>query len=48
MEAWAAYLRGQADALGLRVLDTSAMSVERVADALAEDVAALRNPPLSD
>jgi len=48
MEAWAAYLRGQADALGLRVLDTSAMSVEHVADALAEDVASLRNPPLSD
>ena len=40
---WAAYLRGQADALGLRVLETSAISVEEVADALAEDVVALRN-----
>ena len=42
MDAWAVYLRGQADALGLRVLDTSAISVQRAADALAEELVALR------
>jgi hypothetical protein len=42
MDAWAVYLRGQADALGLRVVDTSALSVRGVADALAEELGALR------
>ncbi|HEV2669862.1 MAG TPA: hypothetical protein VGU74_02120 [Gemmatimonadales bacterium] len=43
MSAWAAYLRGQADTLGLGVLDTSDLSVERVADYLQNEVAALRS-----
>ena len=34
MNSWAAYLRGEADALGADVLDTSEMPVERVADYL--------------
>ena len=42
MDAWAAYLRGQADALGLRVLNTSEMSIEGVADVLQEEIEALR------
>jgi len=43
MHAWAAYLRGQADALGLRVLDTSDMSIEGVADVLQQEIDALRD-----
>ena len=43
MDAWAAYLRGQAEALNLRVLETSAISVEAVADALEQEVASLRS-----
>jgi len=43
MEAWAAYLRGQADALGIRVIDTSDISIEGVADALRVEIAALRS-----
>jgi hypothetical protein len=42
MDTWAAYLRGQADALRLPVLDTSTMSVEDVADALALELETLR------
>lgn len=42
LDAWAAYLRGQADALGLRVLDTSEMSIEGVADVLQEEIEGLR------
>ena len=38
MDNWAAYLRGQADALGLRVIDTDALAVEVVADLLAAEV----------
>jgi hypothetical protein len=34
MHAWSAYLCGQADALGAPTIDTSAMSVDEVADAL--------------
>lgn len=45
MDTWAAYLRGQADALGLRVLDTSAMSIEAVADVLQEEIEVLRGTP---
>ena len=31
MEGWAAYLRGQADALGLPVIETDGLTVEEVA-----------------
>ena len=34
MDSWAAYLRGQADALNLTVLDTSMMTVPQAADHL--------------
>ncbi len=34
MNCWAAYLKGQADALGLPVIDTSNQTVEKVADQL--------------
>jgi len=34
MDAWAAYLRGQADALGLPIVDTSAQSIEQGVSAL--------------
>jgi len=34
MHAWAAYLRGQADALGLPVIDTSGLGIEQATDAL--------------
>jgi len=42
MDAWASYLRGQADALGLPVVDTTLQSVDAVADALQEEVEMLR------
>jgi broad-specificity NMP kinase len=42
MEAWAAYLRGQADALQLPIIDTSQLSVEAVVDALEVHVEGLR------
>ncbi|HEX3854934.1 MAG TPA: hypothetical protein VGF76_17920 [Polyangiaceae bacterium] len=44
MDTWAAYLRGQADALGLPVIDTSRLSTDQVADALQELVETLRAP----
>ena len=34
MDHWAAYLRGQADALGLPVIDTTNVSIGAVADEL--------------
>ena len=34
MSSWAAYLRGQADALRLPIVDTTTLSVDEVADAL--------------
>ena len=40
MAAWAAYLRGQADALDLPIIDTTTMSVEEATDVLAALVAA--------
>lgn len=43
MENWAAYLRGQADALGLSVVDSTNLAVAAVADHLEEEVAALRD-----
>jgi dephospho-CoA kinase len=42
MENWAAYLRGQADALGLSVIDSTSSPVAAVADRLEDEVAALR------
>jgi hypothetical protein len=38
MHAWAAYLRGQADALGLPVIDTTALNIEQATDALIPHV----------
>ena len=47
MSMWAAYLRGQADAFGLPVIDTTAQSIEAVAGALAAQAERLRrgDPP---
>jgi hypothetical protein len=42
MSAWAAYLRGQADALELPVVDTTGRSIAAVTDALAVEVERLR------
>ena len=36
---WAAYLRGQADALGTEVIDTTALGVASATAALAESIA---------
>ncbi len=38
MQAWAAYLRGQIDALDLPVIDTTVLDVEQATDALASHV----------
>ena len=43
MTSWAEYLRGQADALGLPVVDTSALTIADVADALERQVTRLRS-----
>jgi energy-coupling factor transporter ATP-binding protein EcfA2 len=43
MDTWAAYLRGQADALGLPVIDTTAASPEAGLEALYAHVEALLN-----
>ena len=43
MHTWAVYLRGQADALGIDVLDTSTTPVEGVADYLQRQVETLRS-----
>ena len=42
MNAWAAYLRGQADALELPVVDTTHRSIAAVSDALVAEVERLR------
>jgi adenylate kinase family enzyme len=42
MDVWAAYLRGQADALELPVFDTTSRSVAEVADLLREQIDMLR------
>ena len=34
MDPWAAYLRGQADALKLKVIDTTALTISQAADQL--------------
>jgi hypothetical protein len=41
METWAAYLRGQADALELPVVDTTRLTIEAAADALERQVSLL-------
>jgi len=45
MHTWAAYLRGQADALGLPVLDTTELSVEQAADRVVSLALSLLEPP---
>ncbi|HEX6039765.1 AAA family ATPase [Longimicrobium sp.] len=46
MDQWAAYLRGQADALGLPVLDTTDLSVEQGVGRLREIIDALLAEPM--
>lgn len=41
MDCWAAYLRGQADALDLPVIDTTDIGIDDVADGLLVHVQAL-------
>ena len=45
MDIWAGYLRGQADALQLPVIDTTFMNPEAAADALELEVGKLRTQP---
>ena len=47
MDCWAAYLRGQADALGLPIIDTSVLSVTEAVAALAAHVRELTQPETS-
>ncbi len=42
MDCWAAYLRGQADALNLPVIDTTDLGIDAAADALIVHVQTLR------
>ena len=42
MDRWAAYLRGQADALDLPVIDTTSLVIDAVADALVVHIERLR------
>lgn len=42
MSTWATYLRGQADALELPVVDTTGQSIEAVTRALVVEVERLR------
>jgi GNAT superfamily N-acetyltransferase len=44
MDAWAAYLRGQADALGLPVIDTSELTIAAAADQLERIVRETADP----
>jgi hypothetical protein len=43
MDNWAAYLRGQADALGLPVVDTTELTIEEAAEHLQAIVQRLDN-----
>jgi len=43
MDSWAAYLRGQADALGLPIVDTTKLTIEEAAQQLQELVRRLEN-----
>jgi hypothetical protein len=45
MAAWAAYLRGQADALGLPIIDTTTVSLTAATDALSRLIMALPQEP---
>ena len=42
MDCWAAYLRGQADALDLPVIDTTSQDIEAVADSLVDHIECAR------
>ena len=42
MDCWAAYLRGQADALDLPVVDTTSLGIDAVADALTVHIENVR------
>lgn len=42
MDSWAVYLRGQADALGITVYDTTSMEPPTVADSLTKEIEMLR------
>jgi hypothetical protein len=42
MDSWAAYLRGQADALNLPVIDTTSLDIDAVVDALVVHVQQVR------
>ena len=42
MDIWAGYLRGQADALQLPIIDTTRLNIEAVADALGAEAEAVR------
>jgi hypothetical protein len=42
MDCWAAYLRGQADALNLPVIDTTDLGIDAAADALVVHVKMVR------
>ena len=43
MDSWAAYLRGQADALGLPIVDTTALTIDETAQRLEAIVQGLEN-----
>jgi hypothetical protein len=43
MNSWAAYLRGQADALGLPIVDTTALTIDEAAQRLETIVQGLEN-----
>ncbi len=45
MDSWAAYLRREADALGLPVIETSRLAVEQVVDALVDLIETLLRSP---
>jgi len=42
MDCWAAYLRGQADALNLPIIDTSNLGIDAAVDALVGHVQQVR------
>jgi hypothetical protein len=44
MDLWAAYLLGQADALNLKVIDTTALTLTEAADQLAAYALRLMRP----
>src|SRR5688500_9733981 len=48
MDMWAAYLRGQADALGLAIIDTSDASIDASVDELRDRIVRLLHEPSLD